>query len=312
MPTPANEESLRIKRLTYAKYLLRSANLSLRSPSPLLVAEGLLRLHDSVEIFQSAVLDRIGVPKNNHRSFIEFWVIVKEKQYPEPPYKDRFRALNDLRNNFKHHALLPNPEEIRELASVVPEFFEKVCRDIFAFDFVEISLANLMPEGELRNGVKAAERFTEAKDHDGAVTELAIAMERMFETIFPNISWDNPWSSLFQYQKVSYEEMLLRSGELGGKAVRAIDNSLDEIGSQIQEIRTVVSLVAWGVDLRDYGRFRRIAPFVHKSRSGEFECSRREEITLTDDDADFCLQFVIDTALKVEARRLAPSDAPSA
>ena len=131
MPTPANEEGLRIKRLTYAKYLLRSANLTVRAPVPLVAAEGLLRLHDSIEIFQSAVLDKIGVPKDKYGSFIEFWARVKEKQFPEPPYKDRFRALNDLRTNLKHHAILPNPDEIRELALVVPLFFEEVCKNIF-------------------------------------------------------------------------------------------------------------------------------------------------------------------------------------
>lgn len=186
MPTPANEEALRIKRLTYAKYLFRSATLSLRSPSPLLAAEGLLRLHDSIEVFQSAVLDKIGVPKEKYGAFMEFWARVKEKTNLEPSYKDRFRALNDLRSNFKHHALLPNAEEIRGLAFVVPLFYEELCRNIFRFEFTEVSLGNLMPEGELRNRVKAAERLNEAKDFDGSVTELAIVMELMFGTMFPD------------------------------------------------------------------------------------------------------------------------------
>ncbi len=313
MPTPVDEEALRIKRLTYAKYLLRSANLSLRSSSPLVAAEGLLRLHDSIEIFQSAVSDKIGVPKEKYGAFLEFWERVKEKTNREPPYKDRFRALNDLRTNFKHHALLPNADEVRDLAPVVPLFFEEVCRNVFGFEFAEVSLGNLMPEGELRNRVKAAERLIEARDYDGAVTELAIVMELLFGTMFPDIPWNNPWSGLFLFRPVSYEELLLTSGELGGKAVRAIDDCLGEMQAQIQEIRRVVNLVAWGLDLRDYIRFRRITPGVVGSRWGDFQCFRRqEEITLTDDDVDFCLQFVIDTALKVEAKRLAPPSHPLA
>ena len=35
MPTPDDEEAIRLRRLTYAKYPLHSANVSLRSPSPL-------------------------------------------------------------------------------------------------------------------------------------------------------------------------------------------------------------------------------------------------------------------------------------
>lgn len=297
MPTRTDEAALWIKRLTYAKYLLLSASHSLRSSSPLVAGEGLLRLHDSIEIFQSVILDRIGVPKQKYGAFMEFWEEVKKVKGQEPPYKDRFRALNELRNSFKHQALLPNVEELRGLAAVVPLFFQEVCRNELAFEFVEIGLGDLMPEGDLRRRVKAAERLVEAGDRDGAVTELAIAMECVFETVFPDTSWDDPWSSLFQGQKVSYDEMLLRSGELGPKAVRAINNSLDEMGTQVQELRQVVSLVALGVDLRNYIRFRRI---------------RRRETTLTDDDVDFCLQFVTDTALNIEARSPVPPGVRSA
>ena len=257
------------------------------------------------------MLDKIGVPKEKYGAFMEFWARVKEKTNLEPSYKDRFRALNDLRSNFKHHALLPNAEEIRGLAFVVPLFYEELCRNIFRFEFTEVSLGNLMPEGELRNRVKAAERLNEAKDFDGSVTELAIVMELMFGTMFPDPPRDDPWANLFQFNHVSHEEMLLRTGQVGSKAVRAIDDSFDQMQSQIDEVRHVVSLVAWGVDLRDYIRFRRITPNVYKSRSGDFQCFWRQEIMLTDDDADFCLQFVIDTALKVEAKRLAHPPATS-
>ena len=103
-----------------------------------------------------------------------------------------------------------------------------------------------MPEGELRNRVKAAEHFAEAKDIDEVAAELAIAMELLFGAMFPDIPRDDLWSNLFLFNRVSYREMLQRTGELGAKAVRAIDDSLDEIQSQIQEIRHVVSLVTWG------------------------------------------------------------------
>jgi hypothetical protein len=307
MTNPASEEALGVKRLTYAKYLLRSANVSLRSPSSLVAAQGLLRLHDSIEIFQSVALDKIGVPKQKYGAFMEFWERVKEKTNVEPPYKDRFRALNDLRSSFKHQALLPNAEEVRELASVVPLFFDEVCRNLFAFHFAEISLGNLMPEGEVRNRVKTAERLAEAKDFCGAAGELAIVMELLFGTMFPDIPCDDPWSSLFMSGHVSYKGILGRSGELGVGAVWALDDCLDEIQSQIEELRHVVSLVAWGVDLRDYVRFRTTTPNARRSPSGDYECFWRHEIRPTYDDIGFCLQFVIDTALNVEARR---HDAP--
>ena len=128
MPPRENEDALRLKRVIYAKYLLGSASRALRSPSPLVAAEGLLRLHDSIEIFQSVVLDKIGAPKQKYGSFMQFWDLVKKETDADPPYRDRFRALNELRVNFKHHALLPIDRPISPHFSSVIDPLQSVRR----------------------------------------------------------------------------------------------------------------------------------------------------------------------------------------
>lgn len=314
MPPQENEDALRLKRVTYAKYLLDSARRGLRSPSPLVAAEGLLRLHDSIEIFQSVVLDKLGVPKQKYGSFMEFWDLVKKQTGADPPYRDRFRALNELRVNFKHHALLPNLQELQDLAVVVPLFFEDVCRRIVELDFRKLSLGDLIPEGEVRDRVKAGEGLAESHEREEAVAQFAVAMELLLRGKYANIPTHLHFDfNLFKHERVTYEERLRRScGELESEAVAALEDCFQELQSQIEELRGVVEMIAWGVNLQEYTKFKFMTPHVTISTSGRLQIVWSREISLTDDDVNFCLQFVINTALNIEARRPAPPPDPFA
>ena len=93
-----------LRLLSHSKYLYGRARAGLSSASPIVAAEALLRLHDSLEIFQIAVLGKLGVSCDV--SFMEFWEKVKNKtaDHYEPPFKAPFGSLNSMRNDFKHHA----------------------------------------------------------------------------------------------------------------------------------------------------------------------------------------------------------------
>jgi len=121
------------KRLTYAKYLHDVATAGLRSDNPMAAAEALLRVHDSIEIFQLVVLDGLGL--SGKYEFMDLWEKVKSKTGQEPPYKERLRQLNGMRVAFKHHAILPNLSELRELAAAVYPFIAGVSAGLLRVDF---------------------------------------------------------------------------------------------------------------------------------------------------------------------------------
>ena len=310
MPNPDGPGSLRKKQLTYVKYLLNDAQEAIRSASPLVVAVGLLRLHDSIEMFQLAVLDKIGV--ESHGGFMGFWEAVKNGTKTPLPYKDRFSALNKLRNAFKHQAILPNPDEVKGLADIVPSFFVEVCEGVLELDFDEVSLADLISDKEVRRHVKVAEELDQNRKGKDALAELAIAMDILLRTVREKVPERTRFSSeLFRRRAVSYDLIVPRVfNEPGLGRLSSLVESLKGIQSQIQEIQDVVEMGAWGINLDEYARFRGTTPIVQRTLLGESSIVWPQEITPTDDDGGFCLQFVIRTALNVELRGLCPTPHP--
>lgn len=73
------------------------------------------------------MLDKVGAPKKKYGSFMDFWKKMGEAIGIDPPSRNRFDALNQLRNDLKHQALLPNMTELRDLAVIVPSFFGEIC-----------------------------------------------------------------------------------------------------------------------------------------------------------------------------------------
>ena len=156
-----------LKRLTYAKYLHGTAADGLHSTSPIVAAEALLRVHDSVEIFQLVVLDSLNA--STKFEFMDFWERVKTKTGKEPPYKDRFGQLNHMRVGFKHKGVAPNLSELREVAAVIWPFFVEVSQDFLGVDFANQSLAVLVDDVSFQEHMGKADVLIAAHNYVDAL-----------------------------------------------------------------------------------------------------------------------------------------------
>lgn len=226
-------DALLLKRLTYAKYLYGAAAADLDSPSALIAAEALLRLHDSIEIFQLVVLDKLGVPRKQGSGFLEFWEQVKSKGAKEPPYKDRLRQLNEMRVAFKHHAILPHPPELRELSAAVRPFFVEVSQDILGLDFSMVSLADLVDDSNVRDNIKSAEGLIHSQEYQDAVSKLAIAFYLVIHAKYSEIPEHlRSDSSRFEF----FHPPKLNLGDIPHEArgaVHEIERALGRLHSQL-------------------------------------------------------------------------------
>src|SRR5690242_6183976 len=95
-----------VRRLVYAKYLLRRGGELLRHRTLLATAEALLALHDGAEMLMRVVGDHLRV-KQFH-NFMEFWPRVKDVTGAEPAHRAAMDRLNDARNSFKHKGIPPD------------------------------------------------------------------------------------------------------------------------------------------------------------------------------------------------------------
>jgi hypothetical protein len=305
-PRPSKEENLRFKRLMFAKYLFNAARQGLSSPSPIVAAEALLRLHDSVEIFQTVVLDKIGSHKKNFGSFMDFWQKVEEgtPQKFRPPYKDRFGALNEMRNALKHAGVLPNLSELRELSAVVPSFFDELSAQILKVDFHEVSLADLLDDREIRGTVKKAEAAISSGDYRTAVSELALALDLAMRGRLRQV----PRSASYPAVGLSLSEYDIRgvANVLPAEASQRFRKVIGSLESQLLELSWYVEMLDSGIDMQRYRRFKYLSPNTRRFQTGriEFRFAPFQAALLTEDDADFCLQFAVETALAFRSREL--------
>lgn len=310
MASQTADDIARSKRLAFAKYLYGGARERLQSPSELAAADALLRLHDSVEVFQAVVLDKFGLPKKQRGGFMEFWQQVESETKYMPPYQDRFRALNDMRAALKHHATLPNLEELRELVAVVPSFFDGVASKLLNVDFQSVSLADWIENSDVREHIKHGNAGIVSGDYPRAVSEFAQAFtildgERnaglppyLISTI-----------GLFRHERI-------RSGDVElalKKAVRdqtpeGVSKLFQRLQAQIDELKEVIDALVWGTDLQRYKRFKYLTPIVNRAASGVMEVIQHRQLPLAEDDAHFCLQFVLDTALSIQRRKFSVPD----
>ena len=300
-----------LKRLTYAKYLYGAAVDGLHSTSPIVAAEALLRVHDSVEIFQLVVLDSLSVPS---AGFMDFWEKVKTKTRKEPPYKDRFDQLNLMRRGFKHKAIVPNLSELREVAAVVLPFFNEVCRDALNVDFARLSLAELVEDPAVRGRLAKAEDLINSQKYEEGLAEIAIALHLALRQKYPDSSWGPRLSDLLDPDlssrrppKIEFSGSSYLDGvsDLVRRFEEAIEKALETLNARVYSQAQLLEMLIWKMDVQKYSKFAQFVPQVYEIGEGNFRVVARTDIRrpFTRRDARFCFQFVLDSALAIQQQK---------
>jgi hypothetical protein len=299
-----------LKRLTYAKYLYYTSIDQIRSTSPIVAAEALLRIHDAIEIFQRFVLDSLNVNVPNDLKFMEFWERVKIATTKEPPYKNRVALLNDMRGGFKHKAICPNPADLRDVAAVIQPFFAEVCRDFLGVDFDKVSLADLVDDDRARERLHKADDLIESQNYGEALSEIAIALHIVLAQKYPRSPWASTSDLLdtgpssdrpprIPYHR--YGNVLSGAGDL----IHKIEEGFEKLHDRISRQADLLEMLIWRIDLQEYSKFAQFAPYVSETGGGNFYVVQRGGMQrpLTKRDARFCFQFVLDSALSIQQQK---------
>jgi hypothetical protein len=262
-----------LQRIIFAKLLLRKAEAACSIPSDQMsFAMGLLLLHDASEAALGAVAHHLHAPLSPKNYLLDYYDLIKKSdpQGRDVLYYPHMRTLNTLRNNIKHEGILPDIKNNQHLPPTVAALLEYICNTYFDLDFSSVSLKSLI------NNEKVLEFITHAEENirDGkiehALMSLAFAMYHICE-----------------HRTVPYE----KNKEL--------------IFTDPYKLEFTVELLAHGVDPRLYYRFKNLTPKIAKHKV-TFELYLRWDkdfahaANWTEENARFCLDFCIDTALKFQ------------
>jgi hypothetical protein len=300
MPHPLTGDLNR--RLAFVRYLYGLGVDQSHKPEPF-AAVAVLTFHDACEMFLQIAAEHNSVvsPKQRSPDFLEYWTLFEEQAQLQVASKSSMSRLNRARGNLKHGGVLPAHQEIAGFRTAVTGFLEDNALLLLGVNLNDVSLTSMIRSDDVRGPLERAETSLSVGDLQGAMGEVASAFTvslRRFERR-PRASTAVGPFSLRDATVSLFGVFGQDTGDEVGRELHDIRRTLDRVVDVFSEAITVV---AYNLDFDSYLMFKTHAPVVHEFIGGRMQVEwtlRREP---TDPDVvQRCLNFVIDTAIRLEA-----------
>ncbi|MGW5155760.1 hypothetical protein ACWEPN_09790 [Nonomuraea wenchangensis] len=294
-----------MRRLAFIRLLHQQGIEQSRLPEPLSFA-CVLMFHDAIELFLMLTSEHLRFdPKGNN--FVDKYFGSLQSNATNDPRailagRNGVKRITDLRNAFKHANAWPGLQGIEQSRADAATFFEQNTPKVFKINYADIGMADLVPQDEVRDLIKAAAAAEAACDRTTAMGLLDSAVKVLFRDYLVQ-EGDSPFA-------IGYEvdEPLLTDGEvwdvLGSEGVDAV--LLDRLTRQITTVteiavaaRDVLRVTMIGIDYHSYLKFQWRTPSTRTSIDGKRTLHYEGGYEPTAEDYAFGQQFVINTALRV-------------
>ena len=285
-----------LERLAFIRYLFKLGIQHAQDPGPQ-SSVAILLFHDAVELFLELASQKLHAKPSD--SFMRYFSQLDEKLQPSPPLplRENMRHLNDARNALKHKGLRPDRSDLEHYSNIVIRFFEEVTPRIFEVDMDSVSLVTVVRCETARKYLYAAEaayKENRAADGSAACAEAFDELLSDYEKRHGDRWGQSPFSSEHYLRNPwFYDEKLSRVEEQYKK-------SIEDLNKAVEVLQEKMRLLSLGLDYRRYVTFRQLTPEVwHVSARPSRQTDKPPNITL--EQLQFCIGFVIDTALQLQA-----------
>jgi hypothetical protein len=216
------------------------------------------------------------------------------------------RRLNKSRVALKHHGTLPSKLDIDFFKTMVTNFFEDATPIIFVMAFAEISLVDFVQVDDARESLREAAAFLASEEYPKAISNAALAFHQLVNDYERrkihgfghspfHFGGDSAYLDSF-HRILEYDpDQLIATPQFQ----RQLGSFVDSVKESIEAIQNALRILAMGIDYPRYARFRLLSPRVVRNIKGKYLVSSPKEDT-TDEEAQFCIDFVIETALGLQ------------
>ncbi len=307
-----------LERIALVRHLHALGVSQSRQPEPHCAAS-LLTLHDAVELLLQVAAEHAGIPTGLRITFMDYWKAFSKAGYNLP--STGMQRLNAARVGLKHHAVLPRRVDLVEFGSLVLSFMEAVMTAVFAIPLTSVSLATLLPEGEASEELKAAEEDLSTGDYESALRHCAVSMDALVKAYedskrgrwyeLPFLSGKRP---IHAFGRLATG--LTHYGEWNDeRGLREfLQGQFRELWEELEELQKSLRIVMLGFDYRKWARFTSLTPKVYYSIGGQKHVLQQvtpKDYNITSEDVDFCVGFVVETALRFREFDYSAVDAES-
>ena len=284
-------ESAVVKRLAFIRYLHQAGVAQSHGPWPFSSAS-LLTQHDAIEFFLQLGSQHLNVGKSQP-DFMEYFSFLNEKVNPATlGQQERIRQLNNARGALKHRGLFPSSMDLESYRDAATAFFLENTPLVFGIRFDEVSLVDFVNPESARHSLREAQELIAAGDAAGAVNPIAFAFSEMIAD-YRGRKRDRPARDRFDFGSRIPTLHELHSG------LPMVEAFARETKRAIEDIQDAMRVLALGIDYRKYARFETLTPEVLRHYNGDVRLHQRwsQNLAPTVEDAQFCLDFVIESAL---------------
>jgi hypothetical protein len=291
-----NQEQL--TRLSLVRFLVRQAESQGSQPPPSRYL-ALLTLHDAAEMFLDLAAEYLGVP-TSRRELREYWKLFRELSLPVVlPMERAIDKVNRARVALKHHGQLPNDNQLSSYIGIVSSFIEDSAPLCFGIEIDGVSLISLVKDNEVRELLETASQKLQVDALNEALNDTAIAFAKGSQGLQRRLNlgfWDSRLRSI--------TSNLERAG--GGSAARSVGDAIIDSMKEIirgisRDYGLAMTLLSFGIDLRDYDHFKSLTPVVISYIGGSFSTQWLTRHVATASETRWCIDFVINFMLALES-----------
>jgi hypothetical protein len=288
-----------IKRLAFAKYLIEKGNQESNNSEPL-SSIALLHYHDALELIFNLVLEDNNINESN-LSFMKYFDKVNEwlksKGKDEINLRSSLDKLKDRRKNLKHKGLFPSKTGIEESKFTANSIFEKLCENVYGLDAHEISLVELIENQRVKGFIKEAiDSYN--NDQKKSIEKISLSFEFLLRD-YEHPKVDSFYRSPFNFGEdmISFDSSFVREEMTGDK----MEEFVGKIIESIEAIQKALKILAFGLDYKKYLKFSLLIPEpIWRTLKDMPEVPLSQEVKISKEDFDFCINFLIECSLKLQ------------
>ena len=280
------------RRLVLIKYLYKTGVEQSKQPESF-AGFSILSFHDSVEMLLVLIAEKKRKKKQEH--FLDYWNVIKDL-----PYKEAMENLNNVRKMLKHHGIFPNKDEIDRCRIDAKVFLADCFKCYFGFELDDLSLSSLIAFDSVKEDVDRAELLMKEGRNYECLEKCKTAFIKLL--------------SVYESNNAEWKNSILDAGVKVGNDFRKLakDNKdgsrwFEQVTKTTNSIRDIIKIAALGIDYKKYALFDHITPRVIEGCNAtgtiyipEQKDSFEARKSVTSDDCQFCITFVVDCALKLQ------------
>ena len=251
----------------------------------------LLPFHDSVEMFLKLCADEKGITVPRDATFLSYF-----DKMPEMQDKTQMASLNSRRVSLKHHGQLPSNLDVEASRVNVMDFFDHNTPTFFGCQLDDVSLEVLIEFPEVRKYLALFHEFKKEGKFGDAQAQCQIAFHALLVSY--HRKYDRQLSLLYGSGRGGVE--WLQNPYLYKK----MDDYLEKLRDAIKSINEAISIMNLGINYYSFKSFLAKGPSVirltvESEDRYDYRVSNNSPL-YSEETANECYQFVIETALKLQ------------